>query len=124
MLKCVFPDLIHQPAITKRLKNFVPDTGLPEQKTLIEYKFISSPAEAKVISDQIVADVGGYISDQWDRFLYVIYETRRIWPEKQWTDHLRQCGAGENTSVIVISGEPPTIIPTSNADKLDQNVGS
>jgi hypothetical protein len=56
VLRCVFPDLIRKPAIAKPIKNFVPDTGLPSVRTLIEYKFISNAEEAKQVADQLLAD--------------------------------------------------------------------
>ena len=107
VLRCVFPDLIRKPAIAKQLKNFVPDTGLPSQKTLIEYKFISSKKQAKIVADQILADIGGYVSDDWKHTLYVVYETKRIHAERQWTEHLQKCGAGKNISIVVLCGEVP-----------------
>jgi DpnII restriction endonuclease len=117
VLQCVFPDLIHKPAIPKQLKHFEPDTGLPEQKTLIEYKFVSSKSDAKLISDQILADVGGYVSDEWKYSLYVVYETQRVYPERQWIEHLRKCGVGENTSIVVLCGEQPKKPKTISSDK-------
>jgi hypothetical protein len=42
VLKCVFPDLKHKPTLTKPIKNFEPDTGIPSIRTLIEYKFLAS----------------------------------------------------------------------------------
>src|ERR1700730_7572613 len=41
VLRCVFPDLLHKPPISKQIKNFQPDTGLPAINTLIEYKFLA-----------------------------------------------------------------------------------
>lgn len=35
ILKCVFPDLKHKPALTKSIKNFEPDTGIPSIRTLL-----------------------------------------------------------------------------------------
>jgi REase_DpnII-MboI len=101
VLRCVFPDLIRKPAITKPIKNFEPDTGIPSLKTLIEYKFISNSSDAKCVSDEILADTRGYVSPEWNRFIYVIYETRRIKSEKQWIQHLRECEVGPNTGVVV-----------------------
>jgi fructose-1-phosphate kinase PfkB-like protein len=37
----------------------------------------------------------------------VVYETKRIKPESQWRQLLRQSGVGANTDVVVISGEEP-----------------
>ncbi len=83
VLKCVFPDLINKPHISKSLKNFVPDTGLPSVRTLIEYKFISNEQDAKRVSDELLTDTRGYFSKDWDRFLYVVYETHRVKPENK-----------------------------------------
>lgn len=107
ILKCVFPDLKHKPTLTKPIKNFEPDTGIPSIETLIEYKFLSSAEGVTTIADQVLADTRGYASKDWHRFIYVIYETNRFRPEKDWIQLLRQSGVSENTTVVVLSGEPP-----------------
>ncbi len=107
VLRCVFPDLLHKPPIAKQIKNFQPDTGLPSIRTLIEYKFMSDQGEEKRIADEILADTRGYVSEEWTNFIYVIYETKRIKPEGQWRQLLRQSGLEANTEVMVISGEEP-----------------
>jgi hypothetical protein len=109
VLRCVFQDLRHKPQLTKPIKNFEPDTGLPSVRTLIEYKFVSSEQDAKSVADEILADTRGYVSKDWDTFLYVIYETHRVKPEVEWRQLLRECEVGNNTDVIVISGEPPKL---------------
>jgi hypothetical protein len=106
VLRCIFPDLKHGPTINKPIKSFVPDTGLPSIKTLIEYKFITNATEAKTIIDEILADTRGYVSKDWHLFLYVIYETRRLISEPRWNDLLDKCDLTGNTKIIVISGEP------------------
>lgn len=106
VLKGFFPDLKHKPTLTKPIKNFEPDTGLRSIKTLIEYKYISTDQNAKIIADQILADTRGYYSKDWEQFLYVIYETHRIKPENEWRDLMRECGIDQNTNVIVLSGTP------------------
>ncbi len=107
MLRCVFPDLLHKPPIAKQIKNFQPDTGLPSIHTLIEYKFMSDQGEEKRIADEVLADTRGYVSDDWTNFIYVVYETKRIKPESQWRQLLRQSGVGADTDIVVISGEEP-----------------
>jgi hypothetical protein len=107
ILKCVFPDLKHKPSITKQIKNFEPDTGIPSIETLIEYKFLSSKEDVPTIADQVLADTRGYTSREWNHFLYVIYETNRFRTEKDWNQLLIQSGVPENTSIVVLSGEPP-----------------
>jgi len=109
ILKCVFPDLKHKPSLTKQIKNFEPDTGIPSIETLIEYKFLSRQKDISKIADEILADTRGYTSKDWHRFLYVIYETNRFKPEKNWNQLLRQSGVLENTTAVVLSGEPPKI---------------
>lgn len=104
VLRCIFPDLKHKPTITKPIKNFEPDTGLPSVRTLIEYKFISSTKDAKKISDEVLADTRGYFSRDWERFIYVIYETCRIKPESEWNNMLLECGVPDNTKIVVLSG--------------------
>lgn len=106
VLRCVFPDLKHKPQLTKQIKNFEPDTGLPSIDTLIEYKFISNQKQAKLVVDQLLTDTRGYTSREWKTFLYVIYETHRVYSEKQWNQLLAECEADKHTRVIVISGEP------------------
>lgn len=107
ILKCVFPDLKHKPTLTKQIKNFEPDTGIPSIETLIEYKFLSSKENIAAIADQVLADTRGYTSRDWNHFLYVIYETNRFRTEKDWSQFLTQSGVPENTTIVVLSGEPP-----------------
>jgi len=104
ILKCVFPDLKHKPTLTKPIKNFEPDTGIPSIETLIEYKFLSRAEDVGTIADEILADTRGYTSKDWKYFVYVIYETSRLRREKEWNELLRQSGVSVNTTVVVLSG--------------------
>ncbi|MFY7954220.1 MAG: hypothetical protein ACOVT5_17080 [Armatimonadaceae bacterium] len=114
VLRCLFSDLKHKPPLGKPIKNFEPDTGLPSIRTLVEYKFISTPADAKRVADEILADTRGYVSSEWDSFFYVIYETKRVRPEAEWEGLLRSSGVPHSTKVIVLSGEslPSQFLPT------------
>jgi hypothetical protein len=104
ILKCHFSDLKRKPALSKPIKNFEPDSGIPSTKTLIEYKFVTNMAEAKRVVDEILADTSGYRSAQWKNLLFVIYETHRVMPEEDWTELLRECGLGSNYDAVVLSG--------------------
>jgi hypothetical protein len=104
ILKCVFPDLRTKPTLAKPIKNFIPDSGIPSLKTLIEYKYITCESEAKRIADEILADASAYISQEWKTFLFVIYETKRVKSEADWSALLRACNLTEICDVIVISG--------------------
>lgn len=106
ILKCTFPDLLHKPALAKPIKNFEPDTGLPSLRTLIEYKYISNKTEAKRVADEILADSRGYISPEWNNFIYVIYETNRVKPEKEWNQLIASCKISGSSRVVVLHGVP------------------
>jgi REase_DpnII-MboI len=107
VLRCVFPDLLHKPRLSKPIKNFEPDTGLPSVRTLIEFKFIADRALVPAIADEILADTRGYNSKDWDSFIYTIYETKRFRAEHEWRRLLRDCGIGEDTTVVLLTGSPP-----------------
>jgi hypothetical protein len=105
VLKCHYHDLKRKPTLPKPIKNFEPDTGIPSFKTLIEYKFVSTKAEAKRVVDEILADASGYRSPHWKNFLFVIYEAHRVMPEEEWTSLLKECELGSNYDAIVLSGD-------------------
>jgi len=110
VLKCHYHDLKRKPSLSKPIKNFEPDTGIPSFKTLIEYKFVCTKVEAKRIVDEILADVSGYRSPHWRNLLFVIYEAHRVMPEEEWTSLLKECELGSNYDVIVLSGDAkPTV---------------
>lgn len=109
VLKCVFPDLKHKPTLTKQIKNFEPDTGIPSLKTLIEYKFLGRKEDVGVIADQVLADTRGYTSNDWSKFIYVIYETNRFRRESDWKIFLKESGVPHNTTIVVLNGEPAAI---------------
>ena len=90
--------------MAKPIKNFEPDTGIPSSKTLIEYKFISTDAEAKRLLDEILAVASGYRSRDWQNVLFVIYETRRVRSEEEWRNLLRACELHEGFDAVVLSG--------------------
>lgn len=121
VLRCVFPDLRNRPSITKPIKNFEPDTGIPSLRTLIEYKFVDSMDRVKTVVDEVLADTRGYPSKDWERFIYVIYETARWKPETEWSEMLEQNGVGNNTNIIVLSGEPKLPDTAANPKQPIQN---
>jgi len=115
ILRCVFQDLRHEPTIGKPIKNFKPDTGLPSIKMLIEYKFVATPQDVAPVSDQVLADTRAYVDKDWDHFVLVVYETRRLRSERVWNDHLRSCDIGDNTQIVVLCGEEPV----GGVEKID-----
>jgi hypothetical protein len=110
ILKCHYADLKRKPPLAKPIKHFEPDTGIPSIKTLIEYKFVATKADAKRVADEILADSSGYRSPPWKNFLFVIYETSRVMSEDDWTALLRECNLGPNYDAIVLSGDSSTTV--------------
>jgi hypothetical protein len=102
---CLGKLLARQPPISKPIKNFQPDTGIPSLRTLIEYKYVESKEDVRRVVDEVLADTRGYSSKKWDRFIYVIYETARIKLEAEWRQMLRENDVPESTEIIVICGE-------------------
>lgn len=107
ILKPVFGDLLTEPTLTKQIKSFRPDTGLPSQHTLIEYKFAETNQHIKKIADEILTDTRGYASKDWKRFIFAIYETRPLRAEQDWKQLFDQCGMGKEFEVIVLTGTLP-----------------
>jgi len=106
LLRCVFPDFLHKPRLSKAIKSFEPDTGLPSIHTLVEYKFLSSASQVGQVADELLADTRGYTAPDWSSFIYVIYETHRFRPESEWRQLLRDSDIDLRTTVVVITGEP------------------
>ncbi|MBK8067251.1 MAG: hypothetical protein IPK27_06395 [Rhodanobacteraceae bacterium] len=104
ILKCQYPDLKRKPTLSKPIKNFEPDSGIPSIRTLIEYKFVTSKAEAKRVVEEILADTRGYRSPSWSSILFVIYESTRVFPEDEWKSLLKECELTPSNDVIVLSG--------------------
>jgi REase_DpnII-MboI len=104
VLKCIFPELIHNPPIPKPIKNFAADTGLPGIRTLIEYKFVENDQQVKRVVDEILADTRAYTSKEWGRVIYVIYETHRVKSEAEWNALLKSVQVDVSTKLVVISG--------------------
>jgi len=116
VLRCLFRDLQHKPRLTKPIKNFEPDTGLPSISTLIEYKYLARSGDVGPMADQVLADTRGYHSPEWNNFIYVIYETRRFRSEEEWNRLLAASGVTDNTQIVVLLGEP--------SDKAASNEGA
>lgn len=89
VLICRFPQLRRKPALSTPIKNFIPDSAIPEARTLIEYKYISTPSQVPAKVDEVFADLAGYRDKDWEHLVYVIYETERFVPEQKWAAQLK-----------------------------------
>lgn len=108
LLACYYPGLKRKPRLNKPIKNFEPDTGLPSLKTLIEYKYITSTEEAKRVVDELLADIGGYKCREYNRFVFVIYETGRFERQDEWKDALKGSNTPSSVHTVLLKGVEPT----------------
>lgn len=116
-LRCLYPDLIRKPPLAKPVVSFIPDSGIPSIRTLIEYKFMSNQTQAGVIANEILADTRGYAESGWMQMVFVIYETKRFKTPYEWRQLLFSCGLKENIQLIVLHGEEPSQkVHSSNAN--------
>jgi hypothetical protein len=113
ILKFVYPDLVRKPTLPKPVVHFIPDSGIPSISTLIEYKYMSQVSQAGTIANEILADTRGYVQNDWDFIVFVIYETRRFKTLAEWQQLLASCGLTTNVQLIVLHGEEPIPKPPS-----------
>jgi len=107
LLKCLYSEVEHKPRIPKPIKSFEPDTGIRSLRTLVEYKFIKTAEDGKKILDQILADIGGYQTDDYDKFIFVIYETKRVFPLSDWSRAIEASHPPNQIEIVVIRGVDP-----------------
>lgn len=121
MLKCFFTDLLHKPPLPKPIKSFEPDTGIPSLGVLIDYKYIESQEAGRRILDEILADIGGYQSELYNQFIFVIYETQRCFTEDEWNRAIMAAKPRNPVLVIVIRGAPPSADDRRQSDRLKKS---
>lgn len=106
MIKTVYPDTIRKPRLSKPIKSFEPDTGIPSLKTLIEYKYIEKYDDGKRILDEVFADILGYQSEDYSRFIFVIYETYRLFSFDDWNAAIKKSKPPSEIHVVLLKGIP------------------
>jgi hypothetical protein len=117
ILKCAYPDLKRKPPLAKKIKGFIPDTGIPSLRTFIEYKFINNEKEAKAVLDEIFSDISGYKDHEYDRYIFVIYETGRVFNRSDWEEAVASAQAKEIIDVIVLQGSHFTDLDKARREK-------
>ena len=104
LLGCVYDDLETRPRIPKKIKSFEADNAIPSLKTCIEYKYITSRNQGKKILDQVFADILGYQSRDYDNYVFVLYETERVFPKADWDKMIESCKPRNRIECVVIRG--------------------
>ncbi len=118
LLKCTYTDILTKPPLAKPIKGFIPDSGIPSLNTLLEYKFIETEAKGRTVLDEILADIGGYQTDAYDTFVFVIYETVRLFAEDEWLAGIAASKPRNRVEAIVIHG----MLPTDDDKTLSSNL--
>lgn len=108
LLSCYYADLLPKPAQPKPIRGFVPDTGIPSQGTLIEYKYLDAPEQSGAVIEQIFADLAGYQSHAYPNIVFVIYETGRFWRRDQWQAAIDQAKPRQHVNTVLLRGYPAT----------------
>jgi len=109
-LKSVYLDLLHKPKLSKPIKGFEPDSGIPSLSTIIEYKYIHSQSYGRRVIDQILADIGGFQDKDYQTFVFVIYETERFFTEDDWRAAIKKSNPPNDIEVVLLKGSPPADI--------------
>ncbi len=108
LLGCYYNRLARKPRINKPITGFDADTGLPEIKTLIEYKYVDSRDTSKRVIQELLADIGGYQSKTYDRFVFVVYETQRFNRDDEWRDAIDSANPNNTVEVVLLKGVRPS----------------
>lgn len=77
MLRSHFDRLDREATLPKfGIKEYVPDFGIPELRTLIEVKYIGDKTKLSAIQEEVLADIPGYLSEQgnYDGIVVFIYD--------------------------------------------------
>ena len=109
IVACSFPGARRWPSVDTPLKTFKPDCGVPEVRTLLEYKYISEARQVPLRVDEMFADLLGYSGPGWDHLVYVIYETKRFGLETVWREQLKGLPKAEGlprVEVVIVKGIP------------------
>ncbi|MGB9991015.1 hypothetical protein [Pseudoduganella rhizocola] len=99
-----FPDAIKEVGIPKLLKTYKGDLGIPSLRTMVEFKFITSPAEMKAALDGVYADMKGYNHPDWDTFYGVFYMTEPFYTQDDVEREFKFVGADRSWTPIVVQG--------------------
>jgi hypothetical protein len=119
LLECAYPDVDNRPPLSsKGIKSFIPDTGIKSLRTVIDYKFITDKAGGRKVLDEVYADISGYQSDEYDTFIFVIYETTRAFREEEWATAIARSKPGVRVEVVVLKGTPFTLADKKASNQL------
>lgn len=101
-LRAFFPDFVLNPKICGSIRNFIPDCGIRTQRVAIEFKYVDSEEKVKIALTGILEDISGYSGSQdWNRFIAVIYQTAPFESEARFKEDLRRVKASGWIPILV-----------------------
>jgi hypothetical protein len=105
ILKSVFPDTVSEMPISKVMKVYKPDFGVPSLRAAIEYKFCDSESEVGRAIGGIYEDVLGYAgSHEWEWFYAVFYLTDSFATPEHIAEDFRLGDVAKHWKPIVVVG--------------------
>ncbi len=100
-----FPDTVPETSISKVTKCYKPDFGIKSLKSVIEYKFADTKAEAKKILGEIYTDIHGYDgSEDWKYFYAVLYMSKPFYTDAQILSEFDMAKVNHSWIPIVVHG--------------------
>ena len=107
ILPAIFPYSKNKPpGITSPIKNYIPDFGIIDIKTLIEFKYINSPRDLPKCIDEICADMANYSrSKDWENYIVLFYCDKHYATEDQLITQFSSIPTSDKWIPVLVVGE-------------------
>lgn len=106
MLRARFDRLEREETLPRfGVKNYKPDFGIPELRTLIEIKLIGEKSSTAAIQEELMADIPAYLhaQTQYDSVIFLVYDAaHKLRDSRKFQEDLRSIEGV--VSVIVVPG--------------------
>lgn len=104
-LENTFSGFVPNPKISKPIVGFIPDCGIGEIRTAIEFKFVCTMEEYSRAIHGLHEDVSGYWgSRDWTRIYTVIYQTQAFGTKRQVEKAVLQSPHSKRWKVMIVNG--------------------
>ncbi len=101
-LRACFADFVFNPKIGGHIKGFIPDCGIADINTAIEFKIAHTKEDAVKAYSGIVEDTAGYKgSKDWTRFFAVIYQAEPFLAKSPMQKDMQRIKAATWTPILV-----------------------
>lgn len=107
ILRGMYPELNSNPSINLPISHTLPDSGIPNLKLLIEYKYIRSESDfSEHTRDEMQADVRNWAgTEEWTGLIFCVYQQRSFFSEESIRETLiKDSTTFKHLSVVLITG--------------------